>query len=66
MVLLKVIEDGGTGSLAHFPNMIRKELDLKNITDMSKATSKKLREAKSTVRDKFLATLMLNGANVAK
>ncbi len=33
---------------------------------MSKATPNKFKEAKSTVRDKFLAALMLNGANAAK
>ena len=38
----------------------------KNITDMSKTTPDELKEAKSTVRDKFLAVLMLNGANAAK
>jgi hypothetical protein len=38
----------------------------KNVADMSIATSNKLKEAKSIVRDKFLATLMLNGANAAK
>ncbi len=67
MALIEVIEEyGGAGSLAHFPNMIRKELASKNVTDMSKATPNKLKEAKGTVRDKFLAALMLNGANVAK
>ncbi len=67
MVLIKVIKEyGGAGSLTHFPNMIRKELALKNITDMSKATPNELKEAKGTVRDKFLDALMLNGANTAK
>jgi hypothetical protein len=33
---------------------------------MSKATPDELKEAKSIVRDKFLAALMLNGANAAK
>jgi hypothetical protein len=33
---------------------------------MSKATPDKLKEAKGTVRGKFLAALMLNGANAAK
>ena len=66
MALAKVIEEyGGAGSLIHFPNMIRKELVSKNITDMSKAMPNKLKEAKGAVRDKFLATLMLNGANAA-
>ncbi len=67
MALIKVIKEyGGAGSLAHFPNMIRKELASKNVTDMCKATPDELKEAKGTVRDKFLATLMLNGANAAK
>ena len=40
MALVKVIEEyeEGAGLLTHFPNMIRKELSTKNITDMSKAT----------------------------
>ncbi len=67
MALIEVIEEyGGAGSLAYFPSMIRKELALKNFTDMSKITSDELKEAKGTVRDKFLAALMLNGANAAK
>jgi hypothetical protein len=66
-VLVKVIKEyGGAGLLTHFPNMIRKELSSKNIVDMSKAMPDKLKEAKSIVRDKFLAALMLNGANAAK
>ncbi len=67
MALIKVIEEyGGAGSLAHFPNKIMKELASKNVTDMSKATPDELKEAKGTVRDKFLAALLLNGANAAK
>jgi hypothetical protein len=67
MVLVKVIDEyGGAGLLTHFPNMIRKELFSKNIANMSKAMPGKLKEAKSIVRDKFLAALMLNGANAAK
>jgi hypothetical protein len=67
MALVKVIKEyGGAGLLTHFPNMIRKELSSKNIADMSKATPDEFKEAKSVVRDKFLATLMLNGANAAK
>ena len=46
--------------------MIRKELASKNIADMSKATPDELKEAKGAMRDKFLAALMLNGANAAK
>jgi hypothetical protein len=46
MALIEVIEEyGGAGSLTHFPNMIRKELAPKNVTDMSKATSDELKEA---------------------
>jgi hypothetical protein len=67
MALVKVIEKyGGAGSLTHFPNMIRKELSSKNIADMSIATPNKLKEARSVMRDKFLAALILNGANAAK
>jgi hypothetical protein len=46
--------------------MIRTELALKNVADMSKATPDKLKEANSIVMDKFLAALMLNGANTIK
>ncbi len=36
MALIEVIEKyGRAGSLAHFPNMIKKELASKNVTDMS-------------------------------
>ena len=67
MALVKVIEEyGGTGSLTHSPNMIKKELLSKNITDPSKATADELKEANGIVRDKFLAVLMLNGANASK
>jgi hypothetical protein len=67
MALVEVIEEyGGAGLLIFFPNMIRKELASKIIADMSKAMPGKLKEAKGAVRDKFLAPLMLNGANAAK
>jgi hypothetical protein len=67
MAIFEVIKEyGGAGSLTHFPNMIRKELSSKNISAMSKATPNKLKEVKSVVRDKFLAALMLNGADAAK
>ena len=67
MALVEVIEEyGGTGSLTHFPNMIKKELLSKNITDPSKASADDLREARGVVREKFLAALMLNGANASK
>jgi hypothetical protein len=67
MALIKVIKKyGGAGSLSHFPIIIRKELVSKNVTDMTKATPDELKEAKGTVKDKFHAALMLNGANAAK
>jgi len=67
MALVKVIEEyGGTRSLTHFPNMIKKELLSKNIKDPSKALADDLKEAKCMVREKFLAALMLNGANASK
>ncbi len=48
--------------MTYFPNMIKKELMTKGI-DMDKASADEMKEAKKTVRDKFLAALMLNGAN---
>ena len=67
MALVKDIKEyGGAGSLTHFPNMIRKELASKNITDMSKVMPNELKEAKATMRDKFLVALMLNRAYAAK
>ena len=68
MALVKVIEEyGGPGLITHFPNMIKKELELKNPgVDMSKATPDQMKEAKKTVREKNLAALMLNGANGQK
>jgi hypothetical protein len=48
MALVKVIEEyGGPGSIRHFPNMIKKELELKILgIDMSKATFDQVKEAK--------------------
>ena len=46
--------------------MIKKELLSKNITDPSQASADELKEAKGIVREKFLAALMLNGANASK
>jgi hypothetical protein len=61
--MVEVIEEyGGAGSLTYFPNMIKKELTAKSIA-MEKATGNEMKEAKKTVREKFLAALMLNGAN---
>jgi len=67
MALVEVIEEyGGTGSVTHFPNMIKKELLSKNIMDPSKPWADDLKEAKGVVMEKFLAALMLNGANASK
>ncbi len=51
--------------MTHFLNMLKQELET-NGTDLSKATSEQLKDGKRTVREKFLATLMLSGANGAK
>jgi hypothetical protein len=45
--------------------MIKKELELKKI-DMDKASASEMRDAKKIVRDKFLAALILSGANREK
>jgi hypothetical protein len=68
MALVKVVEEfEGPGSITHFPNMIKKELESKNPgIDMSKAMPDQVMEAKKTVCKKFLATLMLDGANGQK
>jgi hypothetical protein len=64
MAMLKVIKEyGGAGSMTHFPNMLKRELET-NGTDLSKATSEQLKDGKKTVRD--LTALMLSGANGAK
>ncbi len=66
MAMVEVIEEyGGAGSLTYFPNMIKKELESKKI-DMDKASVSEMRDAKKIVRDKFLAVLMLSGANREK
>jgi len=68
MALVKVIEEyGGPCSLSHFPNMITKEIEvLFPGVDISNATSDQMKRGKKVVRDKFLAALMLNGANGQK
>jgi hypothetical protein len=66
IAMLEVIKEyGGAGSVTHFPNMLKKEIESMG-TDLAKATSNQLKQAKKTVRDKFLAALMLSGANGAK
>ncbi len=69
MALVKAIEEygGPAGSITYFPNMIKKELELKNPgIDMSKATPDQGKEAKKIVCKKFLAALMLDGENGQK
>ncbi len=51
--------------MTNFPNMLKRELDADGV-DLSKATSDQVKEGKKTVREKFLAALMLSGANGAK
>jgi hypothetical protein len=51
--------------MMHFPNILKKEIESMGM-DLAKATSDQLKQAKKTVRDKFLAALMLSGANGAK
>jgi hypothetical protein len=66
MAMLKVIKEyGGAGSMTHFPNMLKWELET-NGTDLNKATSEQLKDGKKTFCKKFLAALMLSGANGAK
>jgi hypothetical protein len=66
MAILKVIEEYRcTGSLTHFPKLLTQELEGKEL-DLSKATTEELKEWKKIVWEKFLAALMLNGANGMK
>ena len=63
MAMLKVIKEyRGAGLMNHFPNMLKQELEANGI-DLSKATSEQLEDGKKTVHEKFLAALMLTGAN---
>ncbi len=66
LALVEVIEEyGGAGLLTYFPNMIKKEViavkAAKN--NMGAMTRDETKEAKKILRDKFLAALMLSGAN---
>jgi hypothetical protein len=66
LAMLEMIKEyGGAGSMTHFPNMLKQELET-NGTDLSKATSEQLKDGKKTVHGKFLAALMLSRANGAK
>ncbi len=66
IAMLEVIKEyGGAGSMMHFPNMLKREIESMGM-DLAKATSNQLKQPKKTVRDKFLVALMLSGANGAK
>ena len=63
MAMLKVIKEyGGAGSMTHFSNMLKQELEANGI-DLSMATSEQLEDRKKTICKKFCAALMLTGAN---
>ena len=61
-------EYGGAGSLAHFPNMLKKELKVAKEENQNtgKATDQEQAKAKKVVREKFLAALMLSKVNCDK
>ena len=66
MAMLKVVKEyGGPGLMTHFPNMLKQELKA-NGTDMIKATTDEMKKGKKAICKKFLAALMLCGANGAK
>jgi hypothetical protein len=66
MAMMEVIEEYvGAGSLTNFPNLLKQELKAIGL-DLSAATAEESKEGKMTVQEKFLATLMLNGANGTK
>ena len=56
MALVEVIEEYvGAGLLIYFTDMIKKELSLNKLNNMSKATPKELKEAKVIIRDTFFS-----------
>ena len=66
LAMVEVIEEyGEAGSLTHFPNMLKTEVTAaKNANgNMGKATEEEVVTAKKIVKEKFLAALMLSGAN---
>ncbi len=63
---MEVIEEyKDAGSLAHFSNRLKQELKAKELV-LSTTTTEELKRGKKTMRKKFLAALMLNGANWTK
>ncbi len=66
LAMVEVVKEySGAGSLTYFPNMIKKEVIAVNAANnnMGAMTRDETKEAKKIVRDKFLAALMLSGAN---
>ena len=56
MALVEVIEEYvGAGLLIYFTDMIKKELSLNKLNNMSKATPEELKEAKVIIRDTFFS-----------
>ena len=51
--------------MTHFPNMLKQELEAEG-TDMINTSTDETKKSKKTVCEKFLAALMLSGANGAK
>ena len=51
--------------MTHSPNMLKQELEANGI-NLCEATNDQLKDGKKTVGEKFLAALMLSGANGAK
>ncbi len=65
-LMVEVIEEyGGAGLLTYFPNMIKKEVIAVKATNNNTGamTGDETKEVKKIVQDKFLAALMLSGAN---
>jgi hypothetical protein len=66
MAMMEVIEEyGGAWSLTHFLNLLKQEIKAIG-SDLGTAAAEELKEGKKTVQEKFLAALMLNGANGTK
>jgi hypothetical protein len=66
LAMVKVIKKySGAGSLTYFPNMIKREvIGVKAVNNNTGATTgDETKEAKKIMQDKFLAALMLSGAN---
>ena len=63
MAKIQVIEKyGGMDLMTHSPNMLKQELEADG-TDLSKTTTDQMKKGKKAIREKFLAVLMLSGAN---